>query len=166
MLDKNIPVEQIFHSGFGENGRYVTIFSSDLDMDFIRSYIYPFYNIINKIVETTGGKIISSPSDVYSANESVVYDTVKIDKILIVLALIVFLFDVFARRFYFVSDKVEKIIVGIFNGRKEVKVSENKNVKTKVVKQEITKETENTVKSSQTNSTAAKLLKNKKKREK
>ena len=123
-------------------------------------------NIINKIVETTGGKIISSPSDVYSANESVVYDTVKIDKILIVLALIVFLFDVFARRFYFVSDKVEKIIVGIFNGRKEVKVSENKNVKTKVVKQEITKETENTVKSSQTNSTAAKLLKNKKKREK
>ena len=80
--------------------------------------------------------------------------------------MIVFLFDVFARRFYFVSDKVEKIIVGIFNGRKEVKVSENKNVKTKVVKQEITKETENTVKMRQTNSTAAKLLKNKKKREK
>ena len=57
MLDKNIPVEQIFHSGFGENGRYVTIFSSDLDMDFIRSYIYPFYNIINKIEDPYGGGV-------------------------------------------------------------------------------------------------------------
>lgn len=126
-------------------------------------------NLIKKITEITGGKIITSPSEVYSNNINQVYSSVKIDNILIIIGLILFMFDIFIRRFNFVSDKLEKVVCYIYNTKniknikKEFKPVENINVKKQKNDKNDKKENKEVEIKNETTSKLVKIKKNRKK---
>ena len=85
-------------------------------------------SLINKIVNITGGKIINSKEDIYKGDISKVYSYIEINNILLILALLIFIFDVFVRRFYFISNKIEEIYFYFVNKISFKKFNINKTI--------------------------------------
>ena len=124
-------------------------------------------NTIKKIVEITGGKIIENPEDIYSYDMNNVLSETNLDSFLIFSSIVLLLFDIFIRRFSFVSDKIEKFIVNILGYKKifkdmDKKVTVKKKDNPKVKPNKEVKDTSSV--GSVANNTASTLLNNKKKR--
>ena len=69
--------------------------------------------LLNRIAEATGGRVLTSGEDVFTQKPQAVSESKSLTNLFLVLALIVFLLDVFFRRFYIVTQKLESILKGL-----------------------------------------------------
>ena len=122
--------------------------------------------LLNQITDIGNGVVADNIDEIFSKDIEVTKASKDISSILLVIGLILFLVDVAIRRFSFIMDKIEKLILKFSNkkvlDKKEVKtivneVKEEKNkkeVEVEVVKEEVKKE----------NDTSSTLLKGKQQR--
>lgn len=130
-------------------------------------------DLLEKLTAQTGGRMLTSPQDVFSEKIRTSYTDKDLSTILIVLALLLFLFDVAIRRFSVISEKLEKLLRWIFKRKTKVpvKMEFEKPVMAAEEKKEEIKNTEkkntemkNTEKPVNIQSTASILASKKKKR--
>ncbi|MEA5085415.1 MAG: VWA domain-containing protein [Lachnospiraceae bacterium] len=125
-------------------------------------------DLLEKLTAQTGGRMVTSPQDVFSEKIRTSYTDKDLSTILIVLALLLFLFDVAIRRFSVISEKLEKLLRWIFKRKTKVpvKMEFEKPVMAAEEKKEEIKKTEkkNTEKPVIIQSTASILASKKKKR--
>lgn len=124
--------------------------------------------LLEKLTAQTGGRMLTSPQEVFSEKIRTSYTDKDLSTILIVAALVLFLFDVAIRRFSVISEKLEKLSRLIFKKKTKiaVKTEFEKTVKQpEEKKEEIKKDIKkNTDESTKIQSTASILASKKKKR--
>ena len=125
--------------------------------------------IIEKIVNITGGRMIENPEEIFVKTEKVAIKTFDISYILIAIALLFLLLEIAFRRLTFLTEKIEKTINGLVhsnvkikNIKKEYPMKEKNNDFIKQKDKNL--DTENSSEKKEKMSTAAELLKNKKNR--
>lgn len=124
--------------------------------------------LLEKLTAQTGGRMLTSPQEVFSEKIRTSYTNKDLSTILIVAAMVLFLFDVAIRRFSIIAEKLEKLWLRIFERKtkapaktefeKPVKVPQDKKEENK---KDIKKNAEEQVK---VQSTASILASKKKKR--
>ena len=75
--------------------------------------------LLNRIAEATGGRVLTSGEDVFTQKPQAVSESKSLTNLFLILALIVFLLDVFFRRFYIVTQKLESVLKGLKKEKKQ-----------------------------------------------
>lgn len=105
-------------------------YSSEYDLRRFKSGV----TLMQQIAYGSGGRIIEKPEDVFSEIDDNVYNKMNLSGLFLVLAMLLFIFDIALRRFNFILDKIEYIFKRVFNIKyfcKNIKKSE-KNFKNDV----------------------------------
>jgi len=66
--------------------------------------------LLNRIAETTGGRILTNGADVFTEKPQAVTESKNLTSLFLILAFITFLIDVFFRRFYVATQYIENLI--------------------------------------------------------
>ncbi len=77
--------------------------------------------LLNRIAEATGGRVLTDGENVFTEKPQAVSDTKDLTTLFLILALVLFLIDVFFRRFSAVTQKIEAVVK---NMKKEKKQTE------------------------------------------
>lgn len=134
--------------------------------------------LLKKIADTTGGKILETPQEVFSEDTEKIITDIDMSKVLLVAAVLLFLIDIAIRRFTSLSQWLENICCGLgkrFNRlfkRNNRKLDLDTTLLSKKKEQEVQTKKESTVKNDsdlikeEKKSTASLLANQKKKRNK
>lgn len=128
-LDLLLTQPEIYEAKFDtqDTGIYVLniqVEYEDGNVDFTNSLINVNYSpeydlrkfytdeiLLKKSAELTGGKIIHSPKEIFSFNNQINYSKTNIDIILLIIALILFLFEIAIRRFPAIGNQLELTLI-------------------------------------------------------
>lgn len=108
----------------GETELINTGFSIDYPKEYDRRNWGKGTALLNRIAQTTNGRILTTGSDVFIDEARAVTDTRNLTTLLLILAFVLFLLDVFFHRFYVVTQKIEAVWKQYFQtwkGKKEKK---------------------------------------------
>ena len=75
--------------------------------------------LLNRIAEATGGRVLTNGEEVFTQKPQAVSESKSLTNLFLILALIVFLLDVFFRRFYIVTQKLENILKNLKKEKKQ-----------------------------------------------
>lgn len=124
-------------------------------------------DLMEKLTAQTGGRMLTSPKEVFSEKIRTAYTDKDLNTMLITAALLLFLFDVAIRRFGFIAEKLEKLWRGFF--RKKTKTPVKFQLEKPVLvdeekKKEIKKVIKENPQAQQKKESTASMLVNKKKK--
>ena len=108
----------------GETELINTGFSIDYPKEYDRRNWGKGTALLNRIAQTTNGRVLTTGSDVFVDEARAVTDTRNLTTLLLILAFVLFLLDVFFHRFYVVTQKIEAVWKQYFQtwkGKKEKK---------------------------------------------
>ncbi len=92
-----------------EDGEVTHNVTSAVAMQYSREYrVYDDVNVMNEFVDSAGGKFIQSPQEVYSGDVKYVRSQKSLTTPLIILALLLFIYDLCDRRLHFKFNWLKK----------------------------------------------------------
>ncbi len=155
------------------NENIVTGVSIPYPKEFDIRYFEAGEGLLDKIAQITNGQILTDAKDAYGVNLANVFGQKDFSGIFIIIALILFLLDIFARRFPVVSNVLQKSIGKLSHVRIEKRKQEKPVIIKKTTLTENTRKTAESkqkdnknIEKNEIHATSSMLIRNKKKRNK